>query len=92
MSNDKRKAKTVSGILEHIIFTLREKNIKYEMKIHGKENGLQEQIIIGFTDVFIYIKKHPQRVTYYIAEKGKKERQISKKQLLKKIKEYPKGN
>lgn len=81
------KKKVISGVLEHIIFVLEEKNISYTLKTLGRENGFPPQIIVRFENVFIYIMKHQKRITYYIAEGNQKKRSISKNKLLKTIKE-----
>ena len=79
----------ISGLLEHIIFALHEKGIKYEMSVLGAKQGLQEQIILKCEDIFIYIEKHPQRLTYHLGSGGKSKRQVSKKEILEKIKKIP---
>jgi len=81
--------KIISGVLERIIFTLREKNIGYEIKNLGKENGFQEQITVKIKDknIFIYIIKNEKKITYHIVQNGKEKRSISRPALLQKIKE-----
>ncbi len=81
----KEKRKVISGVLEHIIFALRERNIPYTLKTLGKENGFPEQIIVRFGDVFVFIMKNKNRITYYLAEEHQKKRSISKDELLKRI-------
>ena len=80
--------KIVTGVLEHVIFELKEKKIKYELNELGKENGYPEQIILKIKEkeLFVYIIKHEKKVTYYISEKGQKRTSISKLTLLEKIK------
>ncbi len=81
--------KTVPGILEHVLFELKEKGIENELKVLGKENGFQaQQIILRIKEegLFLYITKHETRVTYSISEEGKKRKRISKEDLLKKMK------
>ncbi len=81
--------KIITGVLEHIIFELKEKKIKYELKELGMENGFQEQQIIlkiKEKELFVYIVKHDKKVTYAISVKGKKRKSISKITLLEKIK------
>jgi len=72
----------ISGILEHILFALYEKGIEYEISVLGPQQGLQEQIIIKYKDTYIYIEKHPQRLTYHLASGDNPKKQASKKRIL----------
>ena len=75
---------SVAGILEHVVFLLQDKKIPFEVKFYGPEEGFDEaQIIVKFTGRFLHIVKRSSRVAYYIADKGKKRRVISKQELLK---------
>ncbi len=81
--------KIVTGVLEHVIFELKKKKIKYELKELGMENGFPEQQIIlriEEKELFVYIVKHEKKVTYSISEKGQKRKNVSKLTLLEKIK------
>ena len=82
-----KKGKVISGVLEHIIFALREREVPYTLKTLGKENGFPEQIIVRFGDVFVFIMKNKKRITYYLAEEKQKRRSISKEELLRRVTE-----
>ena len=80
--------KIVSGVLEHLIFELRNKDIRYEIKEMGKENGYPEQIIVKIKEkeLFVYIIKHKRKITYSISEGGQEMKSISRPDLLEKVK------
>jgi hypothetical protein len=76
----------IAGVLEQLIFLLREKNIEYDLTVLGREKGLREQIIVKFNEFFFFIIKHSHRITYHLAEGDRNKRQVSKTEILKIVK------
>ncbi len=73
----------LEGILEHIIFLLEEKSIKYELNVIGLKNGFDKNcIIIKFNGSFIHIVKRLERVSYKYGIMGERMSRISKESLI----------
>jgi len=81
--------KIITGVLEHLLFELIEKNISYEIRDLGKKNGYPEQItlIIKEKNLFVYIMKNEKKMSYYISKTEQKKKLVSKQTLLEKIKD-----
>jgi len=82
----------VTGVLEHIIFSLLKKHINFTIDIFKKEDGLPKDFIIvkilhKNKPYFVHVYSNPEAVTYFFQFPGENKKQISKVNLLKKLEE-----
>jgi hypothetical protein len=77
----------ILGVLEHLIFKLNEKQIKFELKILNPPEMKDPTILLQLEqDRYIYIIQKKERVSYYLRKaRNKKRKSISKGYLLKYI-------